>query len=461
MNLPFDFCEEIRVLLKEEYNHFLSAIATPEPVSIRLNRPKVSTSPALDPVAWCNDGYYLNRRPTFTFDPLFHSGAYYVQEASSMFLAQAAEQLLSAPVKALDLCAAPGGKSTLLLSLLPSDSLLVANEVIKSRAQVLNDNIKKWGNPNAVVTNRDPSHFARLEGYFDFILADVPCSGEGMFRKDADAIAEWSAANVGLCTARQQRIIKEVWPALKPGGLLVYSTCTYNTKENEDNIDWICRELDAETVELATEKSWNISGALKGRHHCYRFFPHRVRGEGFFLSVLRKSSSAFEKVKAAPSAKAAKERGKGSLSFPHRHWLHESDRFVFEVTEQEVTAYPKALRDDILFLNKQLRPLSSGLQVATLKGREWTPSHVLALSPDFTHSAFITAGLNLEEAIRYLRRDTIQLPDGLATGYVLVTYKNIPLGWVKNIGRRSNNLYPQEYRIRSTYTPSELILALP
>ena len=461
MNLPLDFCEKIKVLLNDEYDQFLSAIATPESVSIRLNRRKVSALPTLEPVAWCGDGYYLDRRPTFTFDPLFHAGAYYVQEASSMFLAQAVGQLLSAPVKALDLCAAPGGKSTLLLGSLPQGSLLVANEVIKSRAQVLNDNIKKWGSPNTVVTSRDPSRFARLEGYFDFILADVPCSGEGMFRKDADAIAEWSAANVELCAARQQRIIKEVWPALKPGGLLVYSTCTYNTKENEENIDWICRELGAETVELTVDNEWNICGALKGRRHCYRFFPHRVKGEGFFLSVLRKNGNAPEESKAAPSAKAAKEWGKAIPAFPHRDWLREPRRLAFEATEQEITAYPEVLKEDMLFLNKQLRPLSSGLQVATLKGREWAPSHALALSPDFNHSAFTTAELDLDEAIRYLRRDTIQLPDDLAVGYVLVTYKNIPLGWVKNIGRRSNNLYPQEYRIRSTYTPSELIPALP
>ena len=461
MNLPFDFCEEIKALLKEEYDHFLSAIDTPEPVSIRLNRQKVSASPALEPVAWCGNGYYLNRRPTFTFDPLFHAGAYYVQEASSMFLAQAVEQLLPAPVKALDLCAAPGGKSTLLLDSLPQGSLLVANEVIKSRAQVLNDNIKKWGCANAVVTSNDPSHFARLNDYFDFILADVPCSGEGMFRKDADAIAEWSAANVELCAARQQRIIKEVWPALKPGGLLIYSTCTYNTKENEDNIDWICSELGAGTVELAANKDWNISNALKGGRHCCRFFPHRVKGEGFFLSVVRKNGSVPEEQKIAIPAKTTKERGKGNTSFPHRDWINEPNRFTFEVTEQEVTAYPVALKDDMLFLNKQLRPLSSGLQVATLKGREWAPSHALALSSDFARSAFPSAELNLDETIRYLRRDTIELPDGLTAGYVLVTYKNVPLGWVKNIGRRSNNLYPQEYRIRSTYTPSELIPALP
>ena len=461
MKLPFDFCNEIKVLLKDEYDEFLSAIDSPEPVSIRLNRAKYPVSPSFSPVAWCGDGYYLDRRPSFTFDPLFHAGAYYVQEASSMFLAQAVGQLSEKPVKALDLCAAPGGKSTLLLASLPQGSLLVANEVIRSRAQVLNDNIKKWGYPNAVVTNNDPSCFAQLSDYFDFILADVPCSGEGMFRKDPEAVNEWSPENVALCAARQQRIIKEIWPALKPGGLLVYSTCTYNTKENEENIDWICRELGAETVALTVNEEWNISEALKGNRHCYRFFPHRVKGEGFFLSVLRKDGEASESVSGKQASKINRERSKTALSFPHRNWMREPSLFAFDVSEQEVTAYPEVLKEEMLFLSKTLKPLSVGLQVATLKGREWAPSHALALSLDFARETVASIDLNLEDAIRYLKRDTIQLPDNLPAGYVLITYNSVPIGWVKNIGRRSNNLYPQECRIKTTYMPAELTPVLP
>ena len=463
MELPFDFCSKMKALLKEEYNDFLSAVALPEPVSIRVNRRKYSAAPPLAPVAWCGDGYYLDQRPSFTFDPLFHAGAYYVQEASSMFLAQAVEQLSDKPIKALDLCAAPGGKSTLLLSSLPAGSLLVANEVIRNRAQILNDNIKKWGYPNAVVSNNDPSRFSQLPAYFDFILADVPCSGEGMFRKDSNAIAEWSADNVSLCAARQQRIIKEVWTALKPGGLLVYSTCTYNTKENEENIDWICRELGAESVELTVNKEWNIGGALTGNRHCYRFFPHRVKGEGFFLSVLKKNGETSVPVeeKQVAKPKTGKERGKPIPSFPYRDWLEHTPHFAFDISEQEVIAYPEELREDMLFLTKTLKPISAGLQVATLKGREWAPAHALALSSDFARGAFPAVELSLKEVIGYLKKETVQLPDNLPAGYVLITYKDVPVGWVKNIGHRSNNLYPQEYRIRTTYTPAELTPALP
>ncbi|MDD6209708.1 MAG: rRNA cytosine-C5-methyltransferase [Bacteroidales bacterium] len=454
MELPSDFCRQMEKLLGAEYLSFLSSLKTESPVSVRINRSKWKESLSLNPVAWCPDGCYLEQRPSFTFDPLLHAGAYYVQEASSMFLYQVVLQLLSEPVKALDLCAAPGGKSTLLLSSLPQGSLLVANEVIRNRAQVLNENIKKWGNPDAVVTNNNPADFVRLPHYFDFILADVPCSGEGMFRKDPDTVAEWSLENVSSCAVRQRQIIEDVWPALKPGGILVYSTCTYNTEENEENIQWICSELGAESVPLNLGNGWNIAAELMGSASCYRFFPHKIKGEGFFMAVLRKQGKTMQNEAFNLKVKGKKQ----SIVRPENvcRWIRNSDDYQFNVSDSVIKAYSSVLKEDILKIEKLLKSLSSGLTVATFKGKEWAPAHDLALSAALDSSAFPVAELAIEEAIRYLRKETVTLSGTLPVGYVLLTFLTIPLGWVKNIGNRNNNLYPQEYRIKTTYTPPAL-----
>ncbi|MDE5701230.1 MAG: RsmB/NOP family class I SAM-dependent RNA methyltransferase, partial [Bacteroides sp.] len=270
MELPVSFVDYTRSLLGDaEYGRLSEALSAEQPVSIRLNEAKypVASSPLSGDgscrVPWTSAGFYLSRRPTFTFDPLFHAGCYYVQEASSMFVEQALRQYMStAPVVALDLCAAPGGKSTHVRSLLPEGSLLVANEVIRNRSQILAENLTKWGHPDVVVTNNDPADFAPLTSFFDVILTDVPCSGEGMFRKDPVAVNEWSPENVDVCWQRQRRILSDIWPCLKPGGLLVYSTCTYNTKEDEENIRWMRDTFGAEILPLDIPADWNITGNL-------------------------------------------------------------------------------------------------------------------------------------------------------------------------------------------------------
>jgi 16S rRNA C967 or C1407 C5-methylase (RsmB/RsmF family) len=241
--------------------------------------------PGVSPVPWSLYGSYLERRPSFTFDPLFHAGCYYVQEASSMFLEQALRQTtdLAQPLNVLDLCAAPGGKTTHLQSLLSEDSLLVSNEVIRSRAAVLKQNCVKWGTQNVVITNNDPQHFNRLEGFFDVVVVDAPCSGSGLFRRDEEAIEEWSPDNVQLCCGRQKRILADVFPALKEGGVLIYSTCSYSKEENEAIADWLATELQMENLTLQTEKDWHIveTTADKTNAKGYRFFPDKVKGEGF------------------------------------------------------------------------------------------------------------------------------------------------------------------------------------
>ena len=266
-------------------------------VSIRINPAKISASPFPEskPIPWSSTGYYLPDRPSFTLDPLLHAGAYYVQEASGMFLEQCLKQTidLSLPLKVLDLCAAPGGKSTLIQSFLSEESLLVSNEVIKSRASILVENISKWGNENVIVTNNDPRDFSRLPEYFDVIVADAPCSGSGLFRRDVNAIDEWSIGAVESCSLRQQRILSDAYVSLKQNGVLIYSTCSYSPEENEQICDWLIRNYDVTPLKIAVNPNWNIVYTESDlRAAGYRFFPDKIRGEGFFIACFRKNDGA-------------------------------------------------------------------------------------------------------------------------------------------------------------------------
>lgn len=291
MQLPEDFLRETRQLLGDDrFNSYLKAFNEEAPVSIRLN-PKLSTGVRpQDKVLWCEEGYYLSDRPQFTFDPLFHAGCYYVQEAASMFICHILRQFENKPVAVLDLCAAPGGKSTALRSVLPEASLLVSNEPIPTRAQILLENITKWGWKDCIVTNNYPRDYRKAKTCFDVILCDVPCSGEGMFRKDPGAISEWSLQNVEKCWRLQREIVADAWECLVPGGLLIYSTCTYNIKENEENVRWILEEYDAEMLEVPTDPSWGITGSLLEGFSApvYRFIPGFTKSEGLFICALRK-----------------------------------------------------------------------------------------------------------------------------------------------------------------------------
>ena len=334
MELPVDFVLRTRALLGNEYSDFEAALATETPVSIRLNSRKGLTAPVFGKqIPWSNTGYYLPERLTFTFDPLFHAGGYYVQEASSMFLEQAIKTYIDKPIKCLDLCAAPGGKSPHLL-----DLLLVSNEVIRNRSLILAENITKWGNPNVIVSNDDPEKIGQLTHYFDLIVTDVPCSGEGMFRKDEDSREEWSVANVELCASRQRRIIHDIWEALKPGGILIYSTCTYNTAENEKNIRYIAEELGADSLPLSIPTEWQISGSLEGNLPVYRFFPHKTKGEGFFLAILRKADKEINTIKL--KTKNNKNKKKESAPEDFRKWLKEPDNFILNDHNGIIEVFP-------------------------------------------------------------------------------------------------------------------------
>ena len=296
MQLPEDFIRETRQLMGEErFNSYLEAFEEEAPVSIRLNpRTQRGQSPcvlAASDVPWCEEGYYLEGRPQFTFDPLFHAGCYYVQEAASMFVTHVLRELSNlSPLNALDMCAAPGGKSTAMLSVLPEGSTLVSNEPIPTRAQILLENITKWGAKNCIVTNNYPRDFKKAKTKFDLILCDVPCSGEGMFRKDPATISEWSVQNVEKCWRLQREIVADAWECLNPGGILIYSTCTFNTKENEENVRWMMEEYDAEPIDIPIDPSWHITGLLLNGFDApvYRFIPGITRSEGLFVCVLKK-----------------------------------------------------------------------------------------------------------------------------------------------------------------------------
>lgn len=495
MKLPIPFTDYTQRLLgTDEYEKLITALTEQPPVSIRLNRLKMEAHSSTTPsqsgidsssqseidsslltlnasarnVPWCTDGYYLDQRLTFTFDPLFHAGCYYVQEASSMFVGQVLRQHLSQqPVVMLDLCAAPGGKSTHARSLLPTGSLLIANEVIRNRSQILAENLTKWGYPGVVVTNNDPSDFSQLGAFFDVILTDVPCSGEGMFRKDPGAIDEWSPENVAICWQRQRRIMTDIWPCLKPGGILIYSTCTYNTKEDEENVQWICNEFGAEALPIDVADEWNITGNLLAGTDfpAYRFLPHRTGGEGFFLAALRKPHDVETgERRSFASSSNAKKNKKGTAVSPvskehlaqAQNYLHTPSAYELSVYGTSITAFPGEYTGELAALQQSLRIVQAGIPLCEIKGKDLIPQHALAMSFALKPGVFPTEEIDYAQAIAYLRKEAISLAETAPRGYVLVTYKGVPLGFVKNIGNRANNLYPQEWRIRSGYLPEEV-----
>lgn len=438
MVLPEQFIERTRQVLNDEYPAFEKALDTVSPTSIRLNN-KTDYKPDGERVNWCESGCYLNERPLFTADPLLHGGAYYVQEASSMFLYQAVKQCFADAGRVLDLCAAPGGKSTLLSQSLPSRSLLVSNEIVRQRAQILAENLTKWGNPNVVVTNNSAGDFAQLKHYFDAVVIDAPCSGEGMFRKDPNSINEWSVDNVMNCVSRQREILNDVWDALKPGGVLVYSTCTYNREENEENVAWICNELGADFIKLNVENA-----AIVETDGGYRFYPHKVRGEGFFISVMRKEDGNLHtpKYKIQPDKNAKKIE---SNTLPIQ--LIQPDNYVFYNIENKIIAFNNQQVNELLFIRAKFNCLMAGIELFEIKGKDFIPAHQLALLKILDKSTCTSVEVDYETAIAYLKREAISLPEA-HIGYLLITFKGLALGWVKNIGNRCNNLYPQHWRIR-------------
>ena len=444
--LPVDFIESMRQQLGNEAELLIRALETEPVTSIRLNtKLDVLTFPCdTDEVPWHLDGYYLSERPLFTLDPLFHAGCYYVQEASSMFLQQVLEQYVDPSSIVLDLCAAPGGKSTLISEYLGRDGLLLSNEVVRQRVFILSENIQKWGNGNTVVTHNTAEEYGnRCKHLFDCIVVDAPCSGEGMFRKDMQAREEWSLRAVKQCAERQRAILMDVWDALKPGGILIYSTCTFNEEENEKNIEWVADTLGAEVLPVDYDPAWGVTESMAG----YHFYPHKTKGEGFYICALRKYDNEPQDL---PKIKAPKKEP----NMPHpeylpvmRSWLQHPDEWTIRYSDRFATAYPLKYKEIIEWLSTQLTCISTGFGLGEERGKGIAPQHSLSMAKEMRQDAFQSVAMTREQALSYLRTEALMLAN-VPLGLVLLTYESVPLGFAKNVGNRLNNLYPNEWRIR-------------
>jgi 16S rRNA C967 or C1407 C5-methylase (RsmB/RsmF family)/NOL1/NOP2/fmu family ribosome biogenesis protein len=429
--------------------------------SIRLNPEKIFNiqysivNAQLEKIPWSSNGFYLSERPSFTLDPLFHAGAYYVQEASSMFLEEALKQTvdLAKPLKVLDLCASPGGKSTLIQSVISASSLLVSNEVIKARVNVLAENMTKWGGANVIVTNNDPSDFQRLPGYFDVIVVDAPCSGSGLFRKDPAAIDEWSENNVLHCAQRQQRILEDIMPALKDGGILIYSTCSYSEEEDEAIADWLIQQFAVSNLQLTVHDDWGIVETVSEKENAYgyRFYPDKVKGEGFFIAAFKKILSVNRTGYEFNSPKPGQKPKKKTAIFTAKEidilksYLNHADEFFFIKQNEEVIAMPLHLENELPVIQSALYLKKAGVKMGTLIRNELIPGHELAVSNIINHS-IPRQDIEKETALQFLRREALEISCE-KKGWLLLTYMQLPLGWIKVIASRINNYYPASWRI--------------
>jgi 16S rRNA C967 or C1407 C5-methylase (RsmB/RsmF family)/NOL1/NOP2/fmu family ribosome biogenesis protein len=446
--LPPAFQTQMQTQLGPDYPAFANALAQPAPVSIRLNPHKPGFDrTGLDPVSWCAEGVYLPQRPVFTLDPLFQAGAYYVQEASSMLLAEVLRQIQrpGQPMRTLDLCAAPGGKTTLLATALPPHSLLLANEVIRSRVPVLRENVDKWGLPNVAVSNHDPDAFSGMAGYFDLVLIDAPCSGEGLFRKDPDAVAQWSPEQVMACAARQQRILHAALPLVREGGWLIYSTCTYNETENMANVRHLT-ERGFVARPLAFPADWGAVELGSGSAVGYQCFPHRVRGEGLFLSLLQNMNRTTHTPKIPRlfrSIRALRPRETAAL----QPWLRVPDAVsLWEKPNGEVVGLLRSQEKDMLIVDSALYSKGFGTVLGQFKGTDFIPAHAFALST-LIHPDRPAVDLSLEDALRYFKKENLVL-DQPTAGWTLARFGGQNLGWMKGLGHRINNYLPKDWRIR-------------
>jgi 16S rRNA C967 or C1407 C5-methylase (RsmB/RsmF family)/NOL1/NOP2/fmu family ribosome biogenesis protein len=447
---PEEFLNRISSQKYIFHDRLINALKEPSPVSIRVNTAKWKRIPAgSNVVPWCRQGYYLADRPSYTLDPLFHSGCYYPQEASSMFLAEVLRQTssLSDGSMVLDLCAAPGGKSTLISEMIGRENILIANETIRSRAAILAETLTKWGTVNAIVTQNDPSAFGRLTGMFDIIVADVPCSGEGMFRTEV-AIKEWSVSNTAHCSERQKRILMDVWPALKENGLLIYSTCTFNPGENEENIKWLIDKHEAECVRIDISGFNGINEIDYRGIYGYGFYPDKTRGEGFFISAIRKKARQ-EKINVKVQKNPDLRPSKTDLSVTGNSTYFPDDRILR--WSDELIAVPCRM-EDFTYLFRNLKVVKSGTKLFVTKKNDFLPAHELAVSQSLKQGYFPSLELNLRDSIAFLKRDNFAAVQS-ATGWNIVTYLGVNIGFIKNIGNRINNYFPVEWRIRMNVPP--------
>lgn len=450
---PDSFTERLRTQEYVDAETLLRALKETSPSSIRINRAKWSADPlSSEPVPWCSSGFYLEKRPSYKADPLFHTGCYYPQEASSMFLEEVFRQVRPSKkkIRILDLCGAPGGKSTHLSSLAEPGDLLIANDAIRSRAEILVENITRCGSVNTMITCNDPADFGNLRDYFDLVLVDAPCSGEGMFR-DPEVVKQWSVPNLKHCSSRQKRILMDAWPALKEGGILVYSTCTFNPEENEMNLNWLSEKVKAEFIKLEISKYKYVKEILYEDTVAYGFYPGSIKGEGFFISAVRKMEKHYPEKKAFSGISFTRP-GKNETQVV-KEWTSLDANSA--VRSGDDIIYLPAGPEEYLYLSRYLKIRKAGIKICSARGRSFIPSHDLALSSAFRNDAFPAADLDWKNAIAYLRRDKITT-DNVAPGWNIVKYMGVNMGFINNTGDRLNNYFPMAWRLRSTVNENEI-----
>lgn len=461
--LPSAFTDRMRLQLGDEFQAFIEALEEQAPTSLRINTAKLGAQfEGSSQIPWATNGFYLAERPSFFKNPLIYAGAFYVQEASSMLIAQAGD--FSKDICILDLCAAPGGKSTLLAASMTSDSFLVSNELVRNRAAILEENVSRWGNPNVAITCNHPRDYEQIKHFFDLIIVDAPCSGEGMFRKDPKTIAHWTPKTMHDCAERQREILSSIQGSLKPGGRLVYSTCTYNPYENEEIVQWLLDSGQFEIVPLEFPKEWGLmpgttegySAMMKHTYHCY---PHRVKGEGFFISCLQKKSES------APLAVSSKSKGKKPHKKQHNarpslepasrkqvqelsKWLQNPEDFAFYLLGDIAYALPKTWDNTISSQLESLYLIKLGIEMGEFKRDTLVPSHDLAMS-ELQSDAIPVTDLTEEQALRFLKRVELHQDHPGWIGWGIVRFQGRNLGWIKALQGRINNHFPKEMRIRS------------
>ena len=436
------FNEEAFIAVHKSGEQVTSIRLNPEKTSL-LNGEWAINTALTETVPWCPNGRYLSLRPSFTFDPHFHAGLYYVQDASSMFLWKILEDTVgknTKGLKVLDLCAAPGGKTTLLCSYF-TNGFIVANETIKSRANILAENITKWGAANVVVTSNDPKDFTNLQSYFDVIVVDAPCSGSGLFRKDNDAIEEWSEENVMHCSQRQQRILSNIYSSLKKDGILIYSTCSYSEEEDETICDWLVSNYQLSTVECLLPTEYGIVETVSDKGvYGYRFYPYNIRGEGFFIAAFKKNEGEENNFRPSSIPSASKNE----IEFV-RQWVSHAEDYFFFKQNENILALPAEWKNEIALLQKFLYLRKAGINIGTLKGKDLVPHHELAMSLMMPED-IPKVNVDKKQAIQYLQKKELHF-DEIKKGWALICYEGINLGWIKALPNRINNYYPMDWRI--------------
>ena len=435
-------------MLGDDAERLFAALDTEPVVSIRRNPYKPAEVFDGESIGWSMWGRYLAQRPQFTLDPLMHGGAYYVQEASSQFVGYLLKNDNLAGKRILDMCAAPGGKTTIYSTLVGRDGLVVANDINRSRTLALADNVQRWGLGNVVVTCNEPSHIGAFEHWFDIVAVDAPCSGEGMFRKMEEARTEWSQSSVDVCVARQKEILAEAWRTLRPGGVLLYSTCTFNDREDEGVVKWLVEEYDddleaVERVEL--DDKWGIVRSDIGAFQCFHFYPHRVQGEGFFVAVARKKVSNIRRVVPKSRRKVFAPLQNKDIAEVSR-WVDNPKQMTFRYIGDVVFGYNNTIMEDVIHLSESLSVVYSGVAMGQIFKGKLKPEHPLALFVGCNESVVPAVEVSLDVALEYLRRQDIAASQ-FEEGIHRVIYGGVAIGFIKRIGARCNNMYPKDLRI--------------